>query len=175
MLPCLRLLALAPVPAVLIVTGFRGYIVGDRAWLNVMLDRWNTVHEGGLALFSGTASERDIWAFALLAAVLIGLLMWYAVSRQSSRLAAFISVFWLLLSLFGEGFYPLALVLLSRAFLLWNAERRRHRMSIEERVRQSQKLIFKLISLWGIDAAFGWETSAMRTRCRRLSPESTSV
>lgn len=51
-----------------IVTGFRGYIVGDRAWLNVMLDRWNTVHEGGLALFSGTASERDIWAFALLAA-----------------------------------------------------------------------------------------------------------
>lgn len=44
------------------------YIVGDRAWLNVMLDRWNTVHEGGLALFSGTASERDIWAFALLAA-----------------------------------------------------------------------------------------------------------
>ena len=68
LLPCLRLLALAPVPAVLIVTGFRGYIVGDRAWLNVMLDRWNTVHEGGLALFSGTASERDIWAFALLAA-----------------------------------------------------------------------------------------------------------
>lgn len=33
-------------------------------------------------------------------------------------------------------------------------------MSIEERVRQSQKLMFKLISLWGIDAALGWETSA---------------
>lgn len=64
---------------------------------------------------------------------------------------------------------------LTRAFQLWNAERRRRRMSIEERVRQSQKLIFKLISLWGIDAALGWETSAMRTRCRRLSPESTSV
>ena len=41
---------------------------------------------------------------------------------------------------------------LSRAFVLWHAERRRRRMSIEERVRQSQKLIFKLISLWGIDA-----------------------
>lgn len=40
------------------------------------------------------------------------------------------------------------------------AERRRRRMSIEERVRQSQKLMFKLISLWGIDAALGWETSA---------------
>lgn len=49
---------------------------------------------------------------------------------------------------------------LSRAFVLWHAERRRRRMSIEERVRQSQKLIFKLISLWGIDAALGWETSA---------------
>lgn len=112
-IPAAQLLALAPVPAVLIVTGFRGYIAGGRAWLNTMLDRWNTVHEGGLALFSGTASERDVWAFALLAAVLIGLLSWYAVSRQSSRLAAFISVFWLLLSLFGEGFYPLALVLLT--------------------------------------------------------------
>lgn len=38
--------------------------------------------------------------------------------------------------------------------------RKRRRMSIEERVRQSQKLMFKLISLWGIDAALGWETSA---------------
>ena len=34
---------------------------------------------------------------------------------------------------------------LTRTFLLWNAERKRHRMSIEERVRQSQKLMFKLI------------------------------
>lgn len=49
---------------------------------------------------------------------------------------------------------------LTRAFLLWNAERERRRMSIEERVRQSQKLIFKLISFWGIDAALGCETSA---------------
>ena len=49
---------------------------------------------------------------------------------------------------------------LTRAFLLWNAERKRRRMSIEERVRQTQKLMFKLISLWGIDAALGWETSA---------------
>lgn len=29
-----------------------------------------------------------------------------------------------------------------------------------DRLRQSQKLMFKLISLWGIDAALGWETSA---------------
>ena len=49
---------------------------------------------------------------------------------------------------------------LTRAFVLWNAERKRHRMSIEERVRQSQKLMFKLISLWGIDAALGWGTLA---------------
>lgn len=49
---------------------------------------------------------------------------------------------------------------LTRTFLLWYAERKRRRMSIEECVRQSQKLMFKLISLWGIDAALGWETSA---------------
>lgn len=60
--PKRQLLALAPVPAVLIVTGFRRYIAGGRAWLNAMLDRWNTVHEGGLALFSGTAGCMGVCA-----------------------------------------------------------------------------------------------------------------
>lgn len=104
--------AALPVPVVLIVTGFRGYLAGGRAWLNTMLDRWNTVHEGGLALFSGTSTERDIWAFALLAAVLIGLLTWYTVSRQRNWLASLICVFWLLLSLLDEEFYPLAFALI---------------------------------------------------------------
>lgn len=61
---------------------------------------------------------------------------------------------------YGRDTLPLCAMELSRAFLMWNAERKRRRMSIEERVRQSQKLMFKLIFLWGIDAAFGWETSA---------------
>lgn len=61
---------------------------------------------------------------------------------------------------YGRDTLPLCAMELSRAFLMWNAERKRRRMSIEERVRQSQKLMFKLIFLWGIDAALGWETSA---------------
>ena len=68
---------------------------------------------------------------------------------------------------------------LTRTFLLWNAERRRRRMSIEERVRQSQKLIFKLISLWELTRRSAGRhrrpIRRLRTRCRRLSPESTSV
>ncbi len=68
---------------------------------------------------------------------------------------------------------------LTRTFLLWNAERRRRRMSIEERVRQSQKLIFKLISLWELTRRSAGRPRRLirrlRTRCRRLSPESTSV
>ncbi len=111
-IPAAQLLACVPIPAVLIVTGFRGYLAGGRAWINGMLDRWNTVHEGGLALFSGTAAERDVRAFALLTAVLIGMLVWYAVSRQKNWIAALWCVFWLLLSLLGEEFYPLAFALL---------------------------------------------------------------
>ena len=61
---------------------------------------------------------------------------------------------------YGRDTLLLCAMELSRAFLLWNAERKRRRMSIEGRVRQSQKLMFKLISLWGIDAALGWETLA---------------
>ncbi len=53
------------------------------------------------------------------------------------------------------------------------------RMSIEERVRQSQKLIFKLISLWELTRRSAGRhrrpIRRLRTRCRRLSPESTSV
>ena len=67
----------------------------------------------------------------------------------------------------------------TRAFLLWHAERRRRRMSIEERVRQSQKLIFKLISLWELTRRSAGRPRRpirrLRTRCRRLNPESTSV
>ena len=59
------------------------------------------------------------------------------------------------------------------------AEGRRRRMSIEERVRQSQKLIFKLISLWELTRRSAGRhrrpIRRLRTRCRRLSPESTSV
>lgn len=59
------------------------------------------------------------------------------------------------------------------------AERKRRRMSIEERVRQSQKLMFKLISLWGMTRRSAGRPRRpirrLRTRCRRLSPESTSV
>lgn len=61
---------------------------------------------------------------------------------------------------YGRDTLLLCAMELTRAFLLWNAERKRRRMSIEERVRQSQKLMFKLISLWGIDAVLGWATSA---------------
>lgn len=38
------------------------------------------------------------------------------------------------------------------------------------RGRQSQKLMFKLISLWGIDAALGWETSATADTLPSVKP-----
>lgn len=48
-----------------------------------------------------------------------------------------------------------------------------------DRLRQSQKLIFKLISLWGMTRRSAGRPRRpirrLRTRCRRLSPESTSV
>ena len=62
---------------------------------------------------------------------------------------------------------------LTRAFLLWITERRRRRMTIEERVRQSQKLMFKLISLWEVDAALGWETAATDQKLADTLPSVT--
>ena len=111
-IPAVRYAGLLPLPVVLVLTGFRGYLAGGRAWINAMLARWNEIHEGGLALFAGDGSERDCMAFALLAAVCIGILAWrIAASRKMSVCTAYCT-FWLLLSLFGEAFLPLACVLL---------------------------------------------------------------
>lgn len=80
-------------------------------------------------------------------------------SEQSKPLAVVKNVAAVGFGIAGTVILLLTLLLcameLSRAFVLWHAERRRRRMSIEERVRQSQKLMFKLISIWGIDAALG--------------------
>lgn len=62
--------------AVLAVTGFHGYWSGARAWLNEMISMWNEIHKGGVALFAGQTTEHDIWAFSLVAALMIGQISW---------------------------------------------------------------------------------------------------
>lgn len=61
---------------VLAVTGFHGYWSGARAWFNQMISMWNEIHKGGVALFAGQATTHDIWAFSLVASLLIGQISW---------------------------------------------------------------------------------------------------
>lgn len=108
----LSLAWVVPLFLVLLTTGFRGYFSGGMAWVNDMIAHWNDLHEGGLALFSCNASFGDRQAFASLMAVLMGLSGWQIAAGRRMYLGSVFCLFWLILSLVGGGFFPLAFVLL---------------------------------------------------------------
>ena len=49
--------------AAVIYFGIRGFFLGFEAWINAMIMRWNTINNGGLALFNVTATYENVMAF----------------------------------------------------------------------------------------------------------------
>lgn len=94
--------------AVLAVTGFHGYWSGIRAWLNEMISMWNEIHEGGIALFEGQAVQHDIWAFSLVAALLIGQISWEIVAGGHTILGEVWCIVWGVLMLLTGTFAAVA-------------------------------------------------------------------
>lgn len=88
-------------------------IAGGMSWINRIITRWNSVHDGGLPLLPTSDLAGDIIAFTLVFTMLNALLAWLA-SRGGSHLkVSLLALFWLLVQLVGEVFHPLA-----AAFLL---------------------------------------------------------
>lgn len=92
-----RLLMLIPWPVLLIMNGLQNCWDGARAWINVLIGRWNTLNEGGAALFAVQASEKDVRAFAMIAALAVTEIMWLLVVGRHLVLANMILTMWLLL------------------------------------------------------------------------------
>ena len=90
---------------VLIITGFHGYFAGMKSWINGMLSRWNQIHEGGMALFGGNMTERDLQAFCLLLSVFIGQLTWFLVTKGHVAVTWIWGMFWVSLMILCGAFY----------------------------------------------------------------------
>ena len=87
----------------LIVTGFHGYFAGMKAWINGIIHNWNQLHEGGISLFGGSMTEHDVWAFTIMAGILLGELAWWlAAGRRKSFCWIFGMIWTVLMVLSGE-------------------------------------------------------------------------
>lgn len=93
---------------VLSVTGFHGYFAGMKAWMNGMIYRWNQIHDGGAALFSGNMTARDVWAFGLLAALVLGQLSWILAAKGRSVIVGIWALLWIVLMILSGTFSTVA-------------------------------------------------------------------
>ena len=91
----------------LVTTGFGGYITGAKAWVNMLITRWNLAHDGGTALFTVNAGNRDILAFTLLAVVLMTELVWICITRHHGFLISIYCLMWIVIGLVSVTFHPL--------------------------------------------------------------------
>ena len=72
-------LNIVPAVFVLIVTGFRGYLTGCMAWINIILQHLNDANNGSFVLFKVNADASEVFSFELLLMLLICEGAWHLV------------------------------------------------------------------------------------------------
>lgn len=96
----------APWLLMLILTGFRGYWTGGKAWVNMILMHWNELNEGGVALFRISEDAASMQAFTLLMTVLLVQLCWWLISGRRVIGGIVYTLAWILLALKTGVFRP---------------------------------------------------------------------
>ena len=96
----------APWLLMLILTGFRGYWTGGKAWVNMILTHWNELNNGGVALLRVPEDAAAVQAFTLLMTVLLGELVWWLVRGRRIVGGIVYTMVWILLALKTGIFRP---------------------------------------------------------------------
>lgn len=100
-------IACIPWIGALVITGMHGYFSGMKAWINGIIQNWNQLHEGGISLFGGSMTERDVWAFAIMTGVLLGELSWWLVAGKRKSFCWIFCMLWTVLMVLPGEFGPL--------------------------------------------------------------------
>lgn len=118
-------LMLIPWILLLFMTGFfQGGWKGTLAWINMMIGQWNTVNEGGLALFSIQASTKDAIVFSQILMLAVTEISWILSVKRHLILGNLFGFFWLILQLFCGNLNPVACGFLFTALCgLWISDR----------------------------------------------------
>lgn len=115
---------LIPWPFLLVFAGIHGGWSGAKAWINVLIGRWNMLNSGGAALFSVNTGEKEILIFNVILTLLIVEVTWILVSGHHVITANFFCLFWLFLQLLCAVAEPVALgVLFAGLGGLWLTDR----------------------------------------------------
>ncbi len=100
------LYGVAPWILMLLLTGFRGYRDGGKAWVNMILMHWNERNEGGVALLRISEEAISVQAFTLLLTVLLVQLCWWLISGRRVTGGIVFALGWILLALETGVFQP---------------------------------------------------------------------
>ena len=110
-----RILMVLPFLLLFVFTGFRGFFEGFKAFLNMLILHWNSVHNSGIVLFNTNAVQSDATAFTLLVSVLLTFLAWIIVLERRFILTGIFCLIWLLLQLLTGTFVKISGVFLLSA------------------------------------------------------------
>ena len=120
---------LIPWPVMLFLSGFRGYLSGFIAWLNLLITRWNAVHEEDIMLLASNATQHDLWASTLMFALICGEIAGFIVCTRKIWLGSLYVLAWIAVQLFGGGFSGIACLLLIVGFFGVHISDKKLRMS----------------------------------------------
>ncbi len=90
--------------AAVIYFGIRGFFLGFEAWINSMIMRWNTINNGGLALFNVTATYENVMAFIYLVSVVMGITVYFMISKYALWTGVIYCLFWVFVQLISGAF-----------------------------------------------------------------------
>lgn len=103
---------LIPWPVLLAVAGMQDGWNGAKAWINVLIGRWNMLHSGGAALFSVNAGEKETLMFTIVLTFFVVELSWILVSGHHIVAANIFGLFWIFLQLLCAVAEPVSIGLL---------------------------------------------------------------
>ena len=111
------ILKLIPLVLVFLIAGPLKCYEGMKIWINLLISRWNQIHEGGAAVFQVQISNASIQAFSLVMAFVIGMAGYLLIKGHHTILCFFYELIWFYLLLAEGIFDPLAGGLMFAAFL----------------------------------------------------------
>ena len=111
------LILLLPWPVMFGLSGFHGYVSGLIAWVDLLIVRWNAVHEQDIALISSDATQHDLWACTLMCALLYSEIVGLIVGARKKWLCCLYMLTWILVQLVSGDFSPLSCGMLMVGFL----------------------------------------------------------
>lgn len=121
------LILLLPWPVMFLLSGFHGYASGFIAWVNLLIVRWNAVHEQDIMLISSAATQHDLWACTLMCALLYSEIVGLIVGAKKKWTCCLYMLTWILVQLVSGDFSPLSCGMLMVGFfgMLISDEKRR--------------------------------------------------